>query len=198
MQAKPYARFSGYSAILAGILVFIYSIAFVLLQNQLLYSLAQLFGGVLALFVAIALYDRLKETGEAFALAALVLSVIGAAGSALHGGYDLANAINPPAASAAALASLPSPIDPRGLLTFGMAGLGLYLFARLMTQGNKFPKSLGTLAYILALLLLLTYLAQLIILAATSPLVLVPAALTGFIANPVFNIWLGSTLLKSK
>ncbi|MDP9243568.1 MAG: hypothetical protein M3O77_00615 [Chloroflexota bacterium] len=53
---------------------------------------------------------------------ALALGLAGALGAALHGGYDLANAINPPASDP--IANLPSPIDPRGLLTFGVSGLG--------------------------------------------------------------------------
>jgi hypothetical protein len=49
---------------------------------------------------------------------------VAALGAAIHGGYDLANLINLPA-SAAALPDLPSQVDPRGLLTFGVMGLGL-------------------------------------------------------------------------
>jgi hypothetical protein len=146
--------------------------------------------------LVVALYERLKHADEGFALIALALSLGGALGSALHGGYDLANAINAPATNAAAEANLPSQIDPRGLLTFAAAGLGLLFFAWLMRRGRDFPANLGYLAYALAVLLVLTYLGRLIVLSPTSPLVLIPAALTGFIANPAFDIWLGVVLLK--
>ncbi len=198
MKSESYNRLAGYSAIIAGILVVIYSVAFVVLKNVLLYSFAQLIGGLLTSIALVALYESLKKDSSAFALVAVMLSVIAATGSMLHGGYDLANAIHSPDANAAALANLPSQIDPRGLLTFGMAGVGLFFFAWLITSGNQFPKALGYLGYILAILLVLTYLGRLIVLTPTSPLVLIPAALTGFLANPIFYIWLGAVLLKTK
>jgi hypothetical protein len=157
--------------------------------------LAQLLAGLATTAVAVALYGRLKDTDAGFALLALGMSLGGALGSALHGGFDLANAINVPTVNAAAQADLPSQIDPRGLLTFALAGLGLFFFAWLITHGKEFPASLGYLAYALATLLVLTYLGRLVILTPTSPLVLIPAALTGFIANPIFDIWLGVLLL---
>ena len=77
--------------------------------------------------VMVALYERLRATDPAFALWGLVLGVIRALGAAAHGGYDLANAINPPAANPLADANLPFALDPRGLLTFGIAGLACSL-----------------------------------------------------------------------
>ena len=40
------------------------------------------------------------------------------------------------------------------------------------------------------------YLARLIILSATSPLVLLPAAIEGFIVNPAWYVWLGFALRR--
>ena len=77
------------------------------------------------------------------------------------------------------------------MLTFGLAGIALIVFARLMTRGGGFPHGLGMLGYLSGILLVLIYLARLIILDATSPLVLAPAALEGFIVNPVWYVWLG-------
>jgi hypothetical protein len=45
--------------------------------------------------------------------------------------------------------------------------------------------------YVAALLLLILYLGRLIVLDATSPVVMVPAVLSGFAANPTWYIWLG-------
>src|SRR3712207_8857773 len=80
--------------------------------------------GLLSTAVLVAVYGRLRETDASFALLALVLGVAGALGSAVHGGFDLANAVNPPASTL--VEEVPNPIDPRGLLTFGVAGGGSF------------------------------------------------------------------------
>jgi hypothetical protein len=61
--------------------------------------------------------------------AGLCAILAGAAGAAVHGRYDLSNANNPLLENAAAAANLPSQIDPRGLLIFGVADLALFFFA---------------------------------------------------------------------
>jgi hypothetical protein len=126
----------------------------------------------------------------------LILGVTAALGSALHGGYDLANALNPPDVNIANLANLPSQVDPRGLLTFGVAGLSLLIFGALINRGGQLPKGLGILAYILAALLIIVYLGRLIVLDATSLIIVIPAALTGFVINPAWYIWLGVALRR--
>ncbi len=85
-----------------------------------------------------------------------------------------------------------------GLLTFGVAGSGLFVVAWLIVGGWAFPRGLGYLGYLLALLLVMLYLGRLIVLRATSPVILVPAVLAGFLANPIWYIWLGITLWRSK
>jgi hypothetical protein len=191
--ATSYERFGGACAVVAGIVGFLYAVAFVLLRMPTLYSICLLVGGLLGTAALLALYARLKTTDAAFALLGLILGVVGAIGSAIHAGYDLANALHPPAS---VNADLPSQIDPRGLLTFGVAGLGLWVFAWLIVRGGQFPKPLGYLGYVTAALLLIIYVARLIVLDAASPLVLVPALLAGFIANPVFYVWLGVSLWR--
>jgi hypothetical protein len=91
---------------------------------------------------------------------------------------------------------LPSAIDPRGMLTFGVAGLGMWVIAWLIVRGGQLPRGLGYLGYLLAALLIVIYLARLIVLDASSPLVLAPAALTGFIVNPLWYLWLGAVLVR--
>jgi hypothetical protein len=105
----------------------------------------------------------------------------------VHGGYDLANAIHPPASLPA---DAPNAIDPRGLLTFGVTGLALLLIGVLVGEGR------GWLAYLAGALLVVVYLARLIVLSPTSLVVLGPAALAGFIVNPAFYIWLGLWLRR--
>jgi hypothetical protein len=190
-----YERFAGICAILAAVVGFLYSVAFVVLRQPLLYSLFLLLVGLLTIGVLTALYARLREIDGSFALLGLLLGLAGAIGTAVHGGYDLANAIHPPTTST----DLPSAVDPRGLLTFGVAGLALWVFAWLMTRpGSSLPKGLGYFGYLAAVLLVVLYLARLIVLDATSPLVLGPALLAGFIVNPVFYIWLGLNLWRSR
>jgi hypothetical protein len=196
MKSNSFQQFAGLSGILAGVAGFLYAVAFVVLKDPLLYSLLLALGGIFSAFALVGLYQSLRDTDTGWALAALVFSVIGATGASIHGAYDLSNAINPPDKNLASLADLPSQIDPRGLLTFGFAGIGLFFFAWLMSRNNKFPKMLTYLAYLVAALSVELYLARLIILTPANPLILIPVAITGFIANPAWYIWLGLTLRK--
>jgi hypothetical protein len=113
----------------------------------------------------------------------------------IHGGYDLANAINPPASPNL---DLPSQIDPRGMLTFGVAGIGLLVFAWLMSRTGTFPRGLAYIGYIAGVLLLWIYLGRLIILQPTNLIIVVPALLAGFIANPAWYIGLGLALMRGR
>src|ERR671932_534222 len=120
-RSTSFERFAGACAILAGASGFLYAVAFVVLQNTLLSGLLLTLGGLLTSVALLAIYERLRETDASFALLALVLGIAGSLGSAVHGGYDLANAINPLSASNL-LSELPNQVDPRGLLAFGVAG----------------------------------------------------------------------------
>ncbi len=195
-QSSSFERFAGLCAILAGISGLLYSISFVLLKNDLLIALFLMLGGLFSTAALAAVYNRLKETDATFALWALLLSIAGAFGAIIHGGYDLANAINPPAVTVA-LASLPNAVDPRGLLTFGVAGLGVFGIAWLMGRSRHFPRGLSYWGYLLAVLLVVLYLGRLIILDPKNPVVLVDALLSGFIVNPVWYLWLGVVLWRA-
>jgi len=196
-QSRSFERSSGASAMVVGIGGFLYSVAFVIVARSspqlgaLLSSLLLMVGGVLAIQVLAALYGRLRDVDAGFALVGYTFGLVGAAGSAIHGAYDLANALHPPAALPA---DVPSGIDPRGLLTFGLAGLGVLVLSRLMSKGGGFPRGLAMLGYLSGVLLVIIYLGRLIILDAASPLILGPAALEGFVVNPVWYVWLGRTL----
>jgi len=187
-------RFAGIAAIVAGVAGFLYSIAFVVLKDPLIYSICLLIGGLATTVVMVALYLHLRAVEPGVAQLGLLLGVVAALGSAVHAGYDLSNAINPPAATNA---DLPSQIDPRGLLTFGVAGLALFAFSWLMSKSSRFPSLLANLGYLLALLLVVIYLGRLIILDAKNLEVLGPAAITGFLVNPLWYILLGLNLMKN-
>ena len=198
-SSRSFERSSGATAIVAGTGGLLYSIAFVFVSRsapdtgRLLSALFLMLGGVLAIQVMAALYRRLRNVDAGFALAALLFGFAGALGSAVHGAWDLANALHPPAAIPA---DVPSAIDPRGFATFGLAGLAILVVSRLMQRGHEFPRALALLGYLSAVLLVLIYVGRLTVLDAASPLVLGPAALEGFIVNPIWYVWVGLRLWR--
>lgn len=191
--SASYERFAAGCAIAAGLAGLAYALAFLVFAAPVASAATLLVGGLLTVAALLGLYGRLRPVDPGFAALALVLGVAGALGAAVHAGFDLANAIHP---SLALVADLPNAVDPRGLLTFGVAGLGLLIVGWLITHGASLPRGLGYLAYATGVLLILLYLARLIVLTATNPLVLVPAAIGGFLAGPVFYLWLGWALRR--
>lgn len=200
-QGISFEKLAGICAILAGVVHFLYALAFVVISRGapetgiFLSALFLLLGGLLSLTAMNGAYQRLKYTEAAFAIYALLLTSLGTLGAAIHGGYDLANILNPPAT---ANADLPSQIDPRGLLTFGVMGLGLLVIAWLMSKNEQFPKGLSYVGYALAALFILIYLARLIILDPGNPILLWPVLLAGFVVQPAWYIWLGLSLQRGK
>jgi hypothetical protein len=191
--SSAYERFAGVCAVLVGGLTLLYSISFIILINEPLSSFCLLANGLLATAVLVALYERLRSTDGSFALWALLLGLAGAIGSALHGGYDLAAVLRP---HGPIDANLPSAMDPRGLLTFGATGLALWVFAWLMLRSGQLPKPLGYLGYLVAALQIILYLGRLIVFDAKNPVIVVPALVAGFVATPIFFIWLGVSLWR--
>ena len=188
MKTGSFGSLASASAVLAAVFGLLYSVAFVVLKSDVLSALFLLLGGLAMIVVITALYRLNRDAEASFALLAFALSAGAAAGSLIHGGYDLSNALHPPASLNA---DLRSPIDPRGLLTFGIAGIGVFLWSWLMTRNPAFPNGLRYLGYVSALLMIVLYLGRLIILQATSPAILIPAALEGFVINPAWYLWLG-------
>jgi len=198
MKTTSFNRAAGLAAILAAVVGLLYSIAFVVLQNALLYSLCLMLGGLLSLVALVALFERLGEVDAQAAMLGLMLGAVAALGATIHGGYDLANLLNPPDALPDGVASLPSQVDPRGLLTFGVAGLAVLLAGLLMRRHPGFAAGFTALTFVLGALLIVVYLGRLIVLTPTSPLVLLPAALTGFVVNPLWYVLLGLALRRGE
>ncbi|MBI3977688.1 MAG: hypothetical protein HY331_05835 [Chloroflexi bacterium] len=198
LPSAAFERFAALCAILAGVVGFLYSVSFIVLQSTLLSGLFLMLGGLLATATLVAVYGRLRETDAAFALWALLLGLAGAVGSTIHGGYDLANAINPPVTTPANLANLPSQIDPRGLLTFAVTGAAVLVFSWLIGRGGRLPRRLGSLGYLLGILLIVVYVGRLIVLSPANPVLLVPALLAGFVVNPAWYLWLGLALWRGR
>lgn len=199
MQGVSIQRFGGACAILAGAAALAYSISFILIvpaaprTGGLFASLFQLLGALFAIVAFVALYERLKAASSGFALLALLLGFAGAIGSATHAGFDLANAINWPGNN---LGELPSPADPRGLATFGLAGLAVLLVAWLMRRAGDWPRWLVWIGYLSALLLVLIYLGRLIVVSPKNPALLVPAVLEGFLVGPAWYVVAGLFLRR--
>lgn len=190
-------REGGLAAIAAGVMGFLYSVAFVFLartapgQATGVYSLLLLLGGLLSTLALVALWERQREAAPAFTLWALTLGLFAALGSAVHGGFDLANTINMPSKFST---DVPNEIDPRGLLTFGIAGLSVGAFSLLMWGAGGWPRVLVYVGFASAVLLIVIYLLRLVVPSSTA--VLAPAALEGFIVNPLWYIWLGIELRR--
>jgi hypothetical protein len=206
-SSASFERFAGVCTVAAGIINFLYAVAFVIIARSapalggVLSSLFLLVSGLLITTTITALYYRLRETEAVFALWALLLGLVSTLGAAIHGGYDLGNAINPPAIAAdlaASLAALPSQIDPRGLTTFGVMGIALLVIAWLMSRSGEFPKGLNYLGYLLAILFIFLYLARLIVLDPANLVLLIPILVTGFVVNPAWYIWLGLVLWRGR
>lgn len=184
---------SYYSAYLAGIAWLLYAYYFVIAKDTLLASLFLTLGGFFAVKVFVALYKMLKEEDSNFAVIILILGVAGALGTMIHGGYDLANSIHP---SRMANLDLPSQIDPRGLLTFGITGIAIFKASILMDKTKIFPHYLNYLGLISAVLLIVIYVGRLVILDPTVPVLKYAILLEGFIVNPLWYLWLGRVFQK--
>jgi hypothetical protein len=72
--------------------------------------------------------------------------------------------------------------------------LALWVAGLLMRHSARFSCGFVVLTFVLAALLVIVCLGRLIVLTPSSPLVLVPAAVTGFIVNPIWYLWLSRQL----
>ncbi len=191
---STYQKFAGVCGIVAGIAGLVYLISFFILGNPaaLLPAVALLLAGFFTTAALVGVYQRVHEANKGFALWGLILGLAGALGAAIHSAFDLSNALHPPATPF----SYASPIDPRGFLTFAIAGLALIVLAWLITQGSTLPRALGYLGIVVGILLVLLYLAYLILLNATNPIVLILIIVSG-LAQPIWYLWLGWVLWRS-
>jgi hypothetical protein len=195
-----FGRVAAFCAMINAMTVFLYVLAFTAVSaaapgaGALLGALFLMLGGLLTAVVQTALYNRLRRVDDPWALLAFLFGIAGAMGATVHAGYDLANAVHPPAAGAQVLAGLPSQVDPRGLLSFGIGGASLLIIAWLMGRDPLFPKGLGTLGFVLAILLIVLYLGRLIILSPAHPVMIAVTFLTGLLVGPAWYGWLGIVL----
>lgn len=154
-------------------------------------SVLLLVGGLGTSLVLVALYSRLREVDPVLALWGAIIGVIGSAGSALHGGFDLASEIR----------HIPLPnvaqTDPRGLATFGFTGVGLAVASFLMLRDGRFPRRLGQLGLLAAAGLLLTYVGRISLFNPHRPVLLTLLVIVGFVVTPAWYGSLGVHLYSS-
>ena len=132
--------------------------------------------------------EAVHEVGARWAA---LIGTIGAVGSAIHGGYDLANVIHPPDTNVLGLAGYPNSVDPRGLATFGLVGLSFLIVATLMARSDRYPAGLARVGQTLGVVMMVIYVGRLVILDPTNPIVRVALA-AGVISNTMFLAWLGN------
>jgi hypothetical protein len=196
-------RAAGIAATLVAAGGFLYSVAFITTQTtdaraaRLLTALLLLVVGLGALAVMVSLYVRLRTADEGVALIALVFGVAGAIGSAIHGGFDLANVVNAPEIEGfKGVIRGPNAVDPRGLMTFGAAAVTVALWSWLILRGRAWDRRLASLGYLSAVLLLIIYLGRLIALDPENPILLLPALVEGFVVNPAWFAWVGRSFAR--
>jgi hypothetical protein len=153
-------------------------------------------GGLVVSAVMVAIYQRVRDTDPSFALWGLALALVAAAGSAIHGAYDLANFVKSPVGAPEGYGALPNAVDPRGLMTFAVSGLAVVVLSYVISRGAVFPKRVGQLGYVAGILLVLVYLGRLIILNPKNPAVLTVAVLSGFIVSPLWFLLVGRELWR--
>jgi hypothetical protein len=185
-----FARFSSLCAYLAAVAGLAYSVTFVATTDddsrfgEGLEGAFLLAGGVLAVVVFAALYQLVRGREPGFALVGLLFGVGGGFGAAIHGAYQLALAVE----GLAAEGDLPNAVDPRGFLTFGATAAAVALFAALL-EGR-----LRLVGFVFAVLLAILWIGRLVGGDADDVALLLPAALAGLVANPLWYVLVGRRL----
>ncbi len=166
-----------------------YGIAFVFLKSAGLAASVLMVGGLAGSVIISALgYDATKVNSRVARWATNV-GVFGALVSVIHGGYDLARVIHPPAPGGVSLADLPNQVDPRGLATFGLTGFSYLVVGGLLRRHPAFPGNLARMAQGLGLISVVIYFGRLVILEPTNPVVRVALAL-GVVTAATFFVML--------
>jgi hypothetical protein len=182
----------------AGLAALGYSVTFaVVVQDgerwaQWASSLLLAGGALVALPVVIALFLRVRAVDEGFALLAVAVGLLGAAGTLFHAMFDLGNLANDPGQTF----DFPSPTDPRGFATFLLAGLTIGLFSVLLGRTGV-PRGLVRLGVVVAVLLAWVWLGRLTALDPKAAWVAPAVVGSGFVGVPVWYCWVGRLLLRS-
>lgn len=191
MIVSSFDRYAGWLSILAGVTGIGYAVTFVVTKDAKLSAVFLTLAPLLAVAGLVAVFERVRGIDSGYATLALALGAFGSLAASTHGAYDLANVLHPPAAG---IPDVPFATDPRGYGTFGLTGIAVALLSTLARRSADLPSWVGPFGLLLGLFLVLTWLARLIVLDATSILVLGPALVSGLL-SPIFFLLLGAWLL---
>ena len=192
MQTSSFDRYAGWLSILAGVTGIAYALAFVVLKDGRLSAVFLTLAPLLAVAGLVAVFERVRAIDSGYATLALALGAFGSLAASSHGAYDLGVVLHPAATNP--VADLPFPVDPRGYATFGLTGIAVAILSGLSRRTPELPAWVGPLGLVLGLFLVITWLARLIVLDASSMLVLGPALVSGLL-SPIFFLLLGTWLL---
>ena len=223
MKGQTYQRFAGAAAVLVALSSLIYGLVFLFLvpadlkdlppksliafdanpSGRQIASLMLALGGLAASAAIVAVYQRLREVNEGWALWSFILGITYSVLTTLYGVYItfllpalshlyVTNASNPAIQQAAvAIGSIPSALDPSGFTKFFLSGLWLLITGVLMIRSRYFALALGYLALIagVGVLLLFTGVAT-----NTTSLILGTGVSGAAVVGPIFWLWVGYTL----
>ncbi len=189
-RSSGFEQFAGWLSILAGLAGIGYALAFVVIKNDYWSAVFLTLAPLLATGGLVAVWSRVRAEDPGFATLALGVGIFGSLAASSHGAFDLANVLHPPTL----VSDLPSSVDPRGFATFGLTGVAVAILAWVAGRNAELPSWLSPLGMLLGVVLVITWLSRLIVLDATSPLVLGPALVAGLL-SPIFFIALGAWLL---
>ena len=149
---------------------------------QFLYALTAFW----ALFAIVAVYYRIRSTGEAWSFFATLVGVAAAVGTMVAAMYQVANLRqDPPLAGA-------SSADPLGVLSMGLTGLWFLVANRLLWR-TATPRALVVLGFVAAADLLLGFVAAL---SENGGLVYLTSVIAGAVGGPIYWFWLGRQLRR--
>jgi hypothetical protein len=141
--------------------------------------------GILATFVVIAVGDRVDGAAGRW------LRVVGVGWALLSAAHGVSAAVS----DAQGLAAGPiSATDPRGLATFGLAGLWSIVLGLAIRSGTSFPRGLGMVALVDGVDLVVLFLATA---TGAGTLVLVTGGLASVILGPLQWAWIGRGMIEA-
>jgi len=141
--------------------------------------------GILATFTVIAAGDRVGGAAGRW------LRVVGVGWALLSAAHGVFSAVS-------AAQGLPtgdiSATDPRGLATFGLAGLWSMVLGLAIRSGTSFPRGLGIVTLLNGVDLLVLFLATA---TGAGTLVLVTGGLASVILGPLQWVWIGRAMIEA-
>jgi hypothetical protein len=194
-SSVAFERFAGVCSLLLAFGALVYTIIFIAIVGGDVESSEAWFAILLGGAILIAIYQRLREVDESFALLGLVLALGGAFGGIVHGGYELAAIETAPA----------QPYYPglesvdKGALRYLAGGLALIVIGWLIVRtAAALPTGIGYLALAGGALLVFTYFGRLFdFITPGDHVSLIPPVAYGLVVHPLLYGWLGFVFLRS-